>query len=540
MTRLGWTLIHFLWQGAAIAGLSWAFASTWREARSRYAVFCCGLLAMSAAPLITFALLTDAPMSRFTTLALSDLLSRPAMSNSGAAPFDATALPWLRAVVWMWAAGVAVLSVRLAGGWMLTGRLIKSARPAGAPWQAMAQRAAQRLGFDGILRILASPRIEVPLVAGYVRPVVLFPAAALAHLPVEQIEAILAHEVAHILRRDPLVNLLQSIVETVLFYHPAVWWLSHRIRAERENCCDDLAAACSPAPGIYASALLALEESRSPNEAFALSIRGSDLRARIARLLTPSHDTPRNPLPALLATVMVAALAAICAHTLTAQKAPQPAVVAPRPNPEAHPGPVSLPRTTPFPVMGTIGEGKGAPWPPLDPAMPTQYKKWLNEDVRYLIERREWVAFNALTSDAERDRFIVQFWELRNPTPNSPGNAFKTEFYRRIAYSNERFRGHEPGWKTERGRYYIAFGPPDEIESHPSEGFEQWRYYEVGGIKNMLLNIDTERDKPGRQQELQDRMAKLQEDLKRLKPADVTEEQRIRWQIDRLRLVLTR
>jgi GWxTD domain-containing protein len=533
MTRLGWTLIHFLWQGAAIAGLSWALASIWREARSRYAVFCCGLLAMSVAPLITFALLTDGPLHGFASLALSDLLARPAASNSGAPPHAATAFPWLTAVVWSWAAGVAAFSVRLAGGWVLTVRLVKSATPAGATWQAMAQRAAQRLGFTAALRILASPRIDGPFVAGYLRPVVLFPTAALAHLPVEQIEAILAHEVAHILRRDPLVNLLQSIVETVLFYHPAVWWLSHRIRAERENCCDDLAAACSPAPGIYASALLALEESRSPNEGFALSIRGSDLRARIARLLTPSHVTPRNSLPALLASVMVAALAAISAHTLTAQKAPQPAVVAPRPNPEAHPGPVVLPpiRIEVTPVIASTGQAAAS----AKPQLVEPYRKWLEEDVVYIIKREEWRAFEALTSDEERDHFIAQFWERRNPKPGSTENAYEKEHYRRIAYANELFGGSKSGWKTERGRYYIGFGPPDEIESHPSEGIDQWLYHEAGGVKNMLITLDTERDKPGRLQELKDRLSSLRQDLKR---ASAPDSKHIEEQIERVERVL--
>jgi GWxTD domain-containing protein len=129
----------------------------------------------------------------------------------------------------------------------------------------------------------------------------------------------------------------------------------------------------------------------------------------------------------------------------------------------------------------------------------SQYKKWLNEDVIYIISPEERSAFVHLTTNEEREQFIEQFWQRRNPDPDSADNTFKEEHYRRIAYTNEHYASGIPGWKTDRGRIYIMWGPPDEIDSHPSGGsydrpanegggststypFEDWRYRYLEGI----------------------------------------------------------
>src|SRR5881275_1256966 len=134
----------------------------------------------------------------------------------------------------------------------------------------------------------------------------------------------------------------------------------------------------------------------------------------------------------------------------------------------------------------------------------TPYRKWMNEDVAYIISDEERAAFKRLQTDEEREQFIEQFWLRRDPTPDSIENEFKEEHYRRIAYSNENFASGIPGWKTDRGRIYITFGPPDEIESHPSGGtyerppeegggttstfpFETWRYRYIEGIGNEVI-----------------------------------------------------
>src|SRR5207253_2254915 len=139
----------------------------------------------------------------------------------------------------------------------------------------------------------------------------------------------------------------------------------------------------------------------------------------------------------------------------------------------------------------------------------TPYKKWMNEDVGYIISDEQRKAFLRLSTDEERQNFIEQFWMRRDPTPDTEENEFKEEHYRRIAYANEHYASGIPGWKADRGRIYITFGPPDEIDSHPSGGtysrptaegggetttfpFEDWRYRYIEGIGNDVNIEDLE------------------------------------------------
>jgi len=119
----------------------------------------------------------------------------------------------------------------------------------------------------------------------------------------------------------------------------------------------------------------------------------------------------------------------------------------------------------------------------------TPYQKWLNEDVVYIINDRERAAFKGLATDEEREHFIEQFWLRRDPTPGTPENEFKQEHYRRIAYANEHFPAPGiAGWKTDRGRIYITYGPPDELENHP--GLQSWRYRYIEGIgKDVIIEF---------------------------------------------------
>jgi GWxTD domain-containing protein len=140
----------------------------------------------------------------------------------------------------------------------------------------------------------------------------------------------------------------------------------------------------------------------------------------------------------------------------------------------------------------------------LQKELETPYKKWLNEDVGYIITDEERQAFKRLATDEERQQFIEQFWLRRDPTPDTEENEFKEEHYRRIAYANEHYASGIPGWKTDRGRIYIMYGPADEVESHPSGGsyqrpmeegggetstypFEQWRYRYIEGIGTNII-----------------------------------------------------
>jgi beta-lactamase regulating signal transducer with metallopeptidase domain len=199
--------------------------------------------------------------------------------------------PWLPMLVLAWLCGVAVLTLRLMSGWLWVQRMKSHGTvPAAEGWQRIGARLSRRLHIARRVRLLESTLVDVPTVIGWIKPVVLLPASALAGLNPEQLEAILAHELAHIRRHDYLVNLLQTLVETLLFYHPAVWWLSRRIRAERENCCDDLAVSLCGDPYTYAKALADLEELRGATGPFVMAANGGSLAQRIRRLLgAPTH-----------------------------------------------------------------------------------------------------------------------------------------------------------------------------------------------------------------------------------------------------------
>jgi hypothetical protein len=198
----------------------------------------------------------------------------------------------LPALILAWAAGVGLLSVRVLGGWTVAQRLKRSGRPVTLEaWQRATRRLCQRMRIWRPVRLWESALVEVPTVIGWLRPVVLLPVSTLAGLSPAQLEALLAHELAHVRRFDYLVNLVQTFGETLLFYHPAVWWVSHRMRAEREHCCDDAAVvACGDAVG-YARALAALEGLRSIAPTFAVAAAGGSLWPRIARLVggPPPH-----------------------------------------------------------------------------------------------------------------------------------------------------------------------------------------------------------------------------------------------------------
>ncbi|MGH7139471.1 MAG: M56 family metallopeptidase, partial [Pirellulales bacterium] len=188
---------------------------------------------------------------------------------------------------------MSLCSLRPLTGWITLRRLRTVGISAVGPVLAEStQRIAARLGVTRALSVGRSTITTTPLVVGYLRPVLLIPVAMLAQLPLAELEAILAHELAHIRRHDFLVNLWQTALETVFYYHPAVWSLSHRLRAEREHCCDDLALSIVGDPICYGRALLHVEELRGPQSLLAFGAGGGSLRSRILRLFgQPSPPT---------------------------------------------------------------------------------------------------------------------------------------------------------------------------------------------------------------------------------------------------------
>lgn len=313
---MGLALLHFLWQGAAIGGATAWLLHYLRDgsARTRYLVGCLALLAMAVVPVTTtmrglsdpaavshdqggsnlaFLRVEVPPGTTTAPLAVQSTGNLPgAAAGSSLRGLLTRALPF---VVLCWALGVVLLTLQLAGSWVVVRRLRRTTIPVGDRWRLRAAELARRLGITRAITLSESALVDVPTLIGWLRPVILIPTSVLTGLRPAELEAILTHELAHIRRHDYLVNVLQSVIETLLFYHPAVWWVSHRVRVEREHCCDDVAVAVWPDRVVYARALTSLEELRTRTQPLVLAATGGDLLGRIRRVLgTPTIDEPRS------------------------------------------------------------------------------------------------------------------------------------------------------------------------------------------------------------------------------------------------------
>ena len=249
-----------------------------------------------------------------------------AAEQSGALPRSAPR--WPRLGVWMayvWILGVPLMSLRLALGWLGAHSLTrKGHRPLERRWREVGEDLSRRLGVKRVVRFLASTRISSPGTVGWLRPVVLVPSSLLSGLPPAQIEALLAHELAHVRRHDYLVKLIQSIIEVLLFYHPAVWWVSHRVQIEREHCCDDLAVDLSGDPIALVRALTKAEEHRAAVPRLALAATGGLLMGRIRRILGIRTDEGARTPGLLTAVVAGAGLATVLLGSLSSVAQPLP------------------------------------------------------------------------------------------------------------------------------------------------------------------------------------------------------------------------
>ena len=330
---IGWSLLHLVWEGVAVAAaLSVALVLMRRYSpNARYVVSCIALLLFVALPFcnavwqrsvpdnFTMAQISQLPAAQTPLLQapnveiahesaaevlpsaqgaphvslLNDTPSIPT-NTSNAEPLEqsfATGVysfldRHMTSLVICWAVGAGLLALRLLGGWILLRRTYSRSRLlAGAELEEAFVRLAGCMQIRQRVRVFLSPLESAPVTFGMFKPIILFPASLLTGLPQAELEALLAHELAHIRRHDYLVNLLQSGAETFLYYHPAVWWISSRIRAERELCCDEMAAsACSGGALCLANALARLEEMRPTNARLVLAASGSPLLRRVRRL----------------------------------------------------------------------------------------------------------------------------------------------------------------------------------------------------------------------------------------------------------------
>ena len=312
---LGWTLLHFIWQGTLLAVLFALAALCLRDAgpRARYLAGCAALVLMMAAPLTTFLAMQNRSVQgipRFVAAEVAGITSpSPTLVLPPVAPNPPRIEQYFPALVGLWLTGVVALTLWFCGGWLVAQRLTRmGSRPAPDAWQKRLAVLAALLGISRAVRLCESALAEVPTVIGWMRPVILLPVSALANLSPAQIEAILAHELAHIRRHDYLVNLLQTGAEILLFYHPAVWWIGRRIRMEREHCCDDLAVAACGDPIAYARALAEMEQIRIAFPQPALAANGGSLTTRIRRLVSGRESAagPRGWVAALAPLIVLA------------------------------------------------------------------------------------------------------------------------------------------------------------------------------------------------------------------------------------------
>jgi len=332
--RLGWTLLDFLWQGVLLSGV---YAVVRRHmagsrAEARYLAACVTLAVMVMVPITTFVVLGRGAEPALPRDATARVLYSPPQPGGASvfvpafrngerpATWISDAAPW---VVAIWLLGAAVCWLRLAGAWWAASRIrSRQVRPASPEWQQALTELGARIRLSRPVRLLVSARVDVPMVVGWLRPVVLVPLGALSCLAPEQIEAILFHELAHIVRRDYLVNVLQGVAEALLFYHPAVWWVSGHIRAERELCCDDMAVAATGDAFVYATALAGLEGYRPVHTLRAVASNQGKLMDRIARLLGQTRPEGRGISNAGAAAGAV--LVAVSSCVVVAQPAERP------------------------------------------------------------------------------------------------------------------------------------------------------------------------------------------------------------------------
>jgi beta-lactamase regulating signal transducer with metallopeptidase domain len=405
--RLGWMLVHSLWQLAIVAVLAAVLLRLLRirSARMRYAVAVAMLALMAIGPAATWCFISVEPVQRVSSSRtdersaagqqVASVVQKPVTTEAGSVGFEdvrpvevvaiplaakaeemnASALtskvdvdsasktsasarhpdlrpaskaslfresiekiaqsikPRLPILVGVWLLGVLICSIRPIWGLWIQWRLRHSGlQPVPESIQSTLNTLIQKLRLTRVVRIAESALVKVPLVVGYVHPMILLPASVITGLTSSQLEAVLAHELAHVRRHDWLINTLQVIAETLLFYHPAVWWLSSRIRHERELCCDDIALGLDVDKAVFARTLLTLEELRQKAMVPAMAATGGDLTARVRRLLITPTTTPSFGGGTIMGMLVVLMSLVLMVTSLTAANREESKVVSPAPD----------------------------------------------------------------------------------------------------------------------------------------------------------------------------------------------------------------
>ncbi|MCB0846923.1 MAG: M56 family metallopeptidase, partial [Bacteroidetes bacterium] len=307
----GWMFIHSLWQGLLIFGVLKIFLKTTKNqtAGFRYTLILISMIAMSTWAILTFVNYFPNQLelngtNGFATSALSDtdpetvalsefFFQNPDSWGLSIRSFLPLAAPW---VFTLWLIGVGIMGIRLMGNFLYLNQLKRlKSFPAGPDLQRIVQNLVAKAGIKRAVHLRISNRIFEPITFGFLKPVILLPASILSHIPPDQLEALILHEMAHIHRFDYLVNLIQTILEICFFYHPVVWWLSTQLRDERELSCDEWVITYGAEKSEYAQALIFLEKQKlSFRNQLAMSAKGnkSSLTQRILRLYETQSASP--------------------------------------------------------------------------------------------------------------------------------------------------------------------------------------------------------------------------------------------------------
>lgn len=394
----------------------------------------------------------------------------------------------------------------------------------------------------GLADVRVSPSVSSPGVYGLLRPVLLLPEDIEGRLTPDELDAVVAHEIAHVRRRDNLTTAFHMIVTAVFWFHPFVWWIGRQLVNERERASDEAALGSGHSAEAYAEGLLKICRASVGLPAECVSgISSSNLKARVEGIMRHHKIRSRGRVASvaigLVAIVVVAAPLIWGLSTPEFTFAAETRVAEPEERSRQEPAETVEPAV---PVAGTgeaIAEGVSlVQWLEQEAqaritdeerrafeSLETDEERerfieqfwlrreaspggiWVEQEVPYIITAEEREAFESLGAEEERERFIEQFWLRRDPTPGTGANEFRDEHYRRIAYANENF-GFEgtAGWRTDRGALYIIHGEPDSKEGRPdggahylppSEGgaqvmvypFEQWRYRYIEGLGQEIV-----------------------------------------------------
>jgi|SRR5579872_505665 len=429
------------------------------------------IVASPALPPVSLRVLAPVPDAGPT---VSPQLALPPMPVPADAHGRHLAITWRQAIAGVYAAVAFALLVQLAFGYLFARRLVRRSKPVDGP------------------RVRESESISVPMTVGQISPMILLP-TGWREWDSAKLQAVLAHEEAHIRRSDWALGVMARINCCVFWFHPLAWWLKRELALLAEYACDDLALSQLGDRRQYARALLEIAyamksaHGRLLRDAVPMA-KETNVEKRMEQILDDTRTIPPAFARRGWVTLLVCSLP-VGYFASAVQLAPaQTKTVAPVMEPAAKQQTVQIIAQTKRDTGQQVSP-QAAPAPVPAPALAsleTPYQKWLGEDVVYIISDDERRAFIRLQTDDERQKFIEQFWLRRDPTPGTETNEMKEENYRRVAYANDHFSAGIPGWQTDRGMIYIKYGPPDALDSHGATSstypFESWYYRDITGL----------------------------------------------------------